>query len=869
VVQTSAGETGAGSRVRIRGSNSISLSNDPLLIIDGVRVDNTSRSTFQGTGGQEPSRLNDINPEEIESIEIVKGPAAAALYGTAASNGVIQVTTKKGRAGKTRWDAFTEGGTLQDVNDYPLNYRAYGRTAPTTAAPNGALVTNCNLGRRTSGLGSACVVLDSLATNIPIKSAGILETGSRQIAGLSAAGGSDVATYFLSGEYNKEQNVIPVNAQQRMNMRANVRSQLAKTLDAQVSIGFLNSDLRRPQNDNNSYGVVSGSMLGRAADCGPTTAALHPAICLGDTVSHGYYNRFINPFDFFNINTRQQVQRLIGGVTSNWTPLSWLAVNGTFGADLDQRNDNETLPANVLLVDQTAADGYRGVYRSAIHNYTTALNATGTYDYSPSFKFTTTAGSQYSDVGFTRTDAFGAKLITGSSSLAGTATRYSVGEETQVVRTLGFIAREQMAWRDRVFLTAGVRTDRNSAFGVNYARVVYPSFSASWVLSEESYFPKLNAISSFRLRAAQGSAGQNPGYLAAEQYFTPVAATVQRQEVPAVTFGSVGNPGLRPEKSTEFEGGFDLGLFSDRVNLEYTHYNKVTKDALVNVNLAPSLGSSANRYQNLGQVRNYGDEALMRASLFDGERAKFDIAVNGSWNTNRLEDLGVDDQGRPIPSFTSGFDDIQVYKAGLPLGGYYAKPIASVNDANKDGLISCPNGPGSAGCEYTVGDSASYLGSPFPAAEISVMPALTLGGVLRITATIDHRGGQKIYNSTSQFRTLLQTAPGWQNPTASNLNAQAASQAAFYGEYGGFVETSSFTKLREIALTLTLPQRLAARAGATAASLTLAGRNLKTWTDYSGLDPEVNALSQRNFDTADFLTAPQVRFFTARLAFSF
>src|SRR6476646_1304936 len=129
VVQQAAGEIGAGSRIRIRGSNSISLSNDPLLIIDGIRADNSSQSSAQGTGGQLPSRFNDINPEEIEDVEIIKGPAAAALYGTAASNGVIQVTTKKGRAGRTRWEAFAETGSLKDINDYPLNLRAYGHTA--------------------------------------------------------------------------------------------------------------------------------------------------------------------------------------------------------------------------------------------------------------------------------------------------------------------------------------------------------------------------------------------------------------------------------------------------------------------------------------------------------------------------------------------------------------------------------------------------------------------------------------------------------------------------------------------------------------------------------------------------------------------
>jgi hypothetical protein len=400
--------------------------------------------------------------------------------------------------------------------------------------------------------------------------------------------------------------------------------------------------------------------------------------------------------------------------------------------------------------------------------------------------------------------------------------------------------------------------------------VYYPSLSGSWVISEENFFPKVASVSSLRLRAAIGSAGQNPGYLAAEQYYNPVAVTIAGADVPAFTIGAAGNFNLRPEKSTEAEEGFDLGMFGDRLNLEYTHYHKTTKDALVNVPLAPSLGSATNRFQNLGRVANFGHEALLRANLFDGRTVKFDFTVNGSWNSNRLEDLGVDALGNPIPPFTGGFDDTQIFKVGLPLGSYFVNPITSVVDANGDGLIGCPSGPGTPTCEYTVGE-ASYQGSPFPTNEISFSPALSLGSFARITATVDHRGGQKIYNLTRVYRALLQNDASVQHPDASNLYEQAAAQqAARFGDFGsGHIEDASFTKLREIALSLTIPQSVAARAGAASATLTLAGRNLHTWTNYSGLDPEVNANAQSNFSTADFLTAPQVRYFTARLALSF
>ena len=865
VVQTSAGETGAGSRIRIRGSNSISLSNDPLLIIDGIRADNSSQSSAQGTGGQLPSRFNDINPEEIEDIEIIKGPAAAALYGTAAANGVIQVTTKKGRAGRTRWDAFGEGGTLKDINDYPLNTRSYGHTS------TGALVTNCSLFRRTSGLPSACVAVDSSVSNNPLKSSGIESVGNRRLTGLSVTGGSDLAAYFVSGEYQREQNVIDINHQQRLNLRTNLRSQVTSTLDMQVNVGYTNSDLRRPQNDNNSFGVVSASLLGRAADCSPSGAKLHPGLCTNgaDTVSHGYYNQGIAPTDFFNINTRQEVQRLIGGLTSNWTPKSWFSMNATIGADVDHRNDNETLPPAVLTVDQDRTDGYRSIQRAIITNYTSSVNGSATYDYDR-FRFVSTFGTQYTDVGFTRTDAFGAKLLSGTGSLAGTTARFAVSETNSDVKTLGFLGRQQVAWADKLFLTGGIRTDRNSAFGVNFARVYYPSVSASWVVSENGNFPKISAVSSFRLRAAAGSAGQNPGYLAAEQFYNPVAVAINGTDVPAFTVGGAGNPNLKPEKSTETEAGLDLGLFSDRLNIEYTHYNKITRDALVNTNLAPSLGTSTNRFQNLGRVRNYGDELVVRASLLNNDKLKVDLLANGSWTKNNLDDLGVDENGVAVPQFTGGFDDTQIFKTGLPLGAYFVRGITSVNDANKDGMIACPEGPGSTGCEYTVGDEPSFLGTPFPTVELNITPSVAIGRFARVTATFDHRGGQKLYNLTGVYRnSIFLNGSAVQSPTSSNLAEQAAAQAATNGLNGGYIEDASFTKLREVTLSVFLPQRLAARVRANSATLTFAGRNLHTWTKYTGLDPELNAGAQLNFSTADFLTAPQVRYFTARLALSF
>jgi hypothetical protein len=335
----------------------------------------------------------------------------------------------------------------------------------------------------------------------------------------------------------------------------------------------------------------------------------------------------------------------------------------------------------------------------------------------------------------------------------------------------------------------------------------------------------------------------------------------------------VGNPGLKPEKSTEREFGFDLGLFNDRVNAEYTYYNKTTRDALVDVPIAPSVGTSISRFQNLGEVNNKGHEALIRATVLDRDKVKFDVSVNGSWNSNKLIDLGLDALGKPITPIVLGSNSTQIHKNGLALGSYYQRGY-TYSDLDGNGIISCAGGRGAPNCEVTVADSASYLGSPFPANEIAFTPALSLGNSVRITATLDHRGGQKLFNLTHYFRAVsIGNAEEVANPSSSNLADQAADVAARlaspYTTLAGFIENASFTKLREVAVTFTLPQALAARANASSLNLTLAGRNLHTWTSYTGLDPELNTNNQANFSTADFLTAPQVRTFTARLAIAF
>jgi TonB-linked SusC/RagA family outer membrane protein len=835
VVQSAGGSTGTGARIRIRGATSVSLSNDPLLIVDGVRVYSSSQSSSIGVGGQDPSRFNDISPENIESIEILKGPAATALYGTAAANGVIQITTKRGRAGDTRWSAHAEYGTVEETTDYPANYAQYGtfQTEDGPVSSPGCFTVSQAAGECTA---------DSLVSFNPLEVHSPFTTGSQQDYGLSVTGGGERSTYFVSGNFKRQQGIYEPNKLRQLNLRGNLHSQLADNFDLTVSTGYLQSRLGFPQNDNNTEGFISGGLLGN----------------FQDDANQGYY--LARPDQLFQLETDQNIERFTGSATANWKILDWLSANGTAGIDYTNRADEFFVAPGIFEPgqDPDAAVGERASNPYNIWNYTANGNVTGTFTLTPDLSSSTSLGVQWTRAYLHGTEAFGENLLAGTRSLNGATALFSVDETTQDVITLGGYIQEQLSWRDRLIATAAVRADKNSAFGTNFGWVSYPALSLSWVVGEEPFFPQWSWLNSLRLRTAYGKSGRQPNFRDAITFYDPVAIAKNGTDVPGVSVGGTGNPDLRPEVSAEFEAGLDAGLFNGRASLEFTYYHKTTSDALVARRLAPSLGVSQTQFVNLGKVQNTGYEAMLSALVFQSEPASFEITFTGSINHNKLLDLG-EVNGSPITPIIFGLGaNTQRHQNGYPLGGYWQPPIESWSDANGDGIIAAD--------EVVVGDTAVYLGSPYPTRELAVAPKLTFFKYFQLSGLVDYRGGFKLYNGTEDFRcAVFATCRAINDPTAP-LWEQARAVADFqYATVAGYIEDASFTKLREIALTITAPSSLAQRAGLNGLSLTLAGRNLATWTDYTGADPEVNFAGQANFSQADFLTQPPVRYFTARV----
>ncbi len=831
-VQQSGGTTGTGARVRIRGANSVSLSNEPLLIVDGVRVNNGASSFSIGVGGQSVSRLNDLNPNDIENIEVLKGPAATGLFGTAAANGVIQVTTKKGRAGKARWTVYTEQGTVEDRTAYPDNYNTY-TTNRTTGVSN---IGFCFLAD-----GPGCPI-DSIARYNPLETVDPFRVGHRQRYGANVNGGNQAINYFMSGDLEKEEGIYEISNLKRVNLRTNLGAQLTPKINVGINAGYLSSDLRLPINDNSNLGIVSGGLLGRAR------AKEFPT----DTRA-GFFNR--HPDTLMVIKTLQGIERFTGSANGNWSPLGWLSVVGTAGYDVLTRHDNEVFPPNRITNNLSNREGSRTTNRLQIFNYTANTAATAKFNLSPDLLSTTTVGAQFLRDDFEATYAFGAILVEGGTTVDATVARFSVGEDNDDNRTVGFVGSQQFAFRDRLFANVGVRGDDNSAFGQDFGLIYYPSASLSWVVSEEGFFPSISGLSSLRFRAAYGQSGLRPGNLDAVRFFNATPVTVGASDVAGFSLGGVGNPALKPERTTEYEGGFDLGLFSGRANLEVTGFRKRSEDALVSVVFPPSAGSGGGRFENIGQVTNEGIEALLNATFLDLDNLRFDATFNYTNVRNELTELNRE----PIIFGLGG--DTQRHTQGRPLGAYYQTRYTFA-DANSDGIIGYD--------EVTLGDSATYLGNPLPSRTLSFTGNLTLLKHFRFSALVDHQGGYKQFNSTEEFRCdAILNCRSLYDPKTSLADQARAIAGYQFGTAAGYIEDGTFTRLRELSLTISAPERFARQVGARGIALTFAGRNLALWTDYTGFDPELNFAGQANFSQADFLTQPPARYLTARLDVNF
>ncbi len=870
---TQGNQTGSGSRMRIRGQSSLNLSNQPIFVIDGVRMTSDADNSNLFTGGATPSRVGDINPDEIENIEIIKGPSAAALYGTAAANGVVVITTKRGRAGAARWTAYGEAGLLQDRNTYPTAYTIFGKL---TSSGQPASFASCNLQR----VGVGFCTVDSVA-KLNIFSEDSLtpvDNGYRNQYGLQLSGGTDAVRYFLAGEREEETGVmklppfeearlqrqnIPIrewtdrpNALARNTVRMNLNSTVNPQLDLSLSSGFINLTQRFSLESNATAGVGSQVFGGPGCSiCAPErlTGSNAPL----NTPLRGY--RAWTPGYTWQQKSEQGVNRLILSGNANWRPLSWLQNRLTVGNDFTSRSDDSFLfNGEGPPITNIYRDGFKTNTRQNLRNTTVDLGTTAGYNPMAWLNLKTTLGVQYVNSETAFGQAAGTQLPPGAQTPNGATTR-TASEATTRVKTFGVFLEEAAALNDRLFLTAAIRTDQNSAFGTEYQRVYYPKGSLSWIISQEPFFPSMGWLSELRIRTAYGASGVQPQANDALRFFQSSVVSVQSADISGVILTDLGNKNLRPERSTELEGGFEAKLLNSRATLDVTYYNKRTKDALISAIVAPSAGVASDVRRNLGAVRNQGWEFIVGGQVLDRRYAGVDFNVSYSTNANKLISLG----GTP-PQIGTNTRVVE----GYPLFGFWENKIRGWQDKNGDGLITYF--ADEARNEIFVDSVDTFIGYTQP----RNLGTLTTGFEflnrrLRLQSLFDYRGGHRWYNNTERIRCTRPNCGGRMDPNADLIDKATVTAALEHPARtnAGYFQDGEYVRFRELSLQYSLSNDMAARLlRARSANIVASARNLKVWTGYRGTDPESDfQATVDNNVPSEFQTIGPPTYFIVRL----
>ena len=826
-VRQSSGVVGTGAQITIRGQSSLLLGSNPLIYVDGIRVDNS-----QNQGEPNVSRLEDLNLGEVESIEVIRGPAAATLYGTEAAAGVVQIITKRGQVSAPMYDFQLSQGTMWIHDPQSHYWPAYHRM------PDGS-VRELRLYEQESQLG-----LDPF------------QYGRVQGFQAQVSGGTDGIRYYASGGFDKDQGFMRPNKRTAWAGRTNVSITPSDALTINTSLGLTMNDTDLVDTRGTIRSVGGALYRGRPHLLdGPTRG--WPAISADDM------------YDMYQQN--QTANKFTGSLQATHRPTGWLEHRLTFGADISAVEHTNFIPRVLdpaVLARLTPAQREGQMSNTLWNTLNTTLDygATGTFDLSDELRGRTSVGLQYYDRSTKQTNVSGEGFpAPGLRTVGATAERTGSGSFVQVA-TVGTYVQQEVHWRDLLYLTAAVRGDDNSAFGEDFSWVIYPKVSGSWVVSETDFFD-LNWVNQFRVRAAFGSSGRQPDAFAALRTFTPRTGSGDQA---SVTPSSVGNPDLSPERGQELELGFEAGLFSDRLGVDFTAYNQTTKDVIVSRINAPSSGFPGNQFTNAGQVDSWGFEL----DLFSQVRPGLNLDFNVSYNHNEIIDLG----GLPPivrTAHTSGVMDVP----GFAPGSHFAPRVVSAEfDENFNAINYL--------CDGGTGPSGMARGGP-------AVPCGEAGRVFMGNAVPPWQGTFGVTWNPIQDLTL-RTSFGWvqgavkfnQNRWVTCTSYQTCHENVFPEEHspevvtnaqrgGGedlidmFYEDASFLKLREVTALYRLPDNILGT-GARRASISLGARNLATWSRYGGGDPEGMSSAADTLDRIDDmggLPIPVQLILTMRLGF--
>ncbi|MGI4884751.1 MAG: SusC/RagA family TonB-linked outer membrane protein [Janthinobacterium lividum] len=838
-ITQNSGNPAGGISVRLRGPSTVAGSSDPLYIVDGVIVNNDSPQLLD-LGGSSQNRLVDISPNDVERVEVIKGAAAAAIYGSRASNGVVQIFTKRGKEGKPQV-TFSSQLLVSQIrkklayNQYPARFTNF-------------------------------VATD--LTQVPVQRYDYQSEIFRTAVGtddyVSVTGGSATTKYFASANYFRNQGIVKASDFARGGGRVRVQQSFGSKASLSVGANYTLSESHDIPNGgiNEAYGALTGfifanNFIDPAAD--PTTGR-YPS-----TSPQAFVLR-TNPLEAINrFNFVQRTSRFIGDAQLNITPFEGFSFDYVLGYDASTQIGTGFIPVG------NTTPSYGGGFARRADRTAILVNNDATLNYRRNFTewlaSTTTVGG---------TLQYDQALSTGITSIllapiVQTASGTSVPTEFRQERTfVGAFVQQTLGLGNRLFLTGALRVDAASVYGVTNRTQYYPKASVAYVLSEEKFWKdgKLGTlIPQFKLRGSFGKAGNLTAIGPYDRFtnYGPALAGSLPGLVPATLLG---NENIKPERQTEFETGVDASFFHDRLGFEVSYYNKRVQDLLLSRDLALSSGYS-NRFENIGNMTNRGIELLVRATPVQTKGVRWSVTGTFTHNENHITDIPGG-----LLTFPNGFGLVAAVE-GQPLGTFYGTYSARNPDGTllltprlADGTgglpqrergVQGPNGTGTpqrdANGQPTGAFLSKVLGNPNPRYIASLINEVAvLNNRLIFRVQFDAQQGFDVFNFTGRVgnRDLYGGLSGYEAELRGEV--PKGTSAATYNTFDRWVESGSFVKLREASISYLLkPQALGLRD----LRLSVSGRNLVAFTHYSGYDPEVNAAGQSNAVRGfDFVEVP-------------
>ena len=846
-ITQNSGNPAGGISVRLRGPSTIVGSSDPLYIVDGVLINNDSRELID-LGGYTQNRLVDINPNDIERIEIIKGAAAAATYGSRANNGVVQIFTKRGKEGRPTIN-FSTQFRLSDIRK-TLPYNQYPATF------NNATVTD---------------LTQTPVTRYDLQK-DIFRTASGHEQYLSVSGGTATTQYFFSGSLFANQGIVKAADFSRASSRMRIQQTLAKWATLSIGSNYTYSSSREIPNGglNEAYGALTGFIFSNNfvnPQPDPTTG-VYPSTAPVAVLRRTNPLEAVARFDF-----RQRTSRFIGDAQLNLTPLPGLGIDFTFGLDTYSQLATGYIPPNNTTPSYNS--GYSRKSEASVLQLNNDLNIR--YQANPTdwLKSTTGIGAtvQY-DRSFTtgitaqQLGVFGETINNGANIVAA---------ESRTERSfLGVFAQQTFGLFNRFFVTAAGRVDAASVYGVDNRWQFYPKVSGSYVLSEESFWK--NSLGSFlpefKVRAAWGQAG-NLTAIGPYDRYTNYSPVTTGGLVGYLAPAQLGNISVKPERQTELEVGTDFSLANNRIGVEFTYYNKQVKDLILNRTLSPTTGYN-NRFVNIGTMTNRGFEMLVRVIPIETKAVRWNITATYSHNKNVTD--GV--EGNGVLPFAGGFGQVAAVN-GYSLGAFYATFFARNPDGSllltPGGLPQRERGVQGINGTYTVqrGNDgqpsgtilSKVIGNPNPAAIYSLINEVSVGSRWSFRMQWDALQQFDVFNFTKRVgdRDLYGGLKGYESELRGDV--PKGTSAALFSIFENWIEDGSFVKLRELSVAYTVAPKFW---GLRNVRFSVAGRNLLSIDHYSGYDPETNAAGQSNAVRGfDFVEVPIPRTVTVGINATF